>query len=40
MKGYFFKIMRNKVTLTITFAKLVMDVFLYNVATILAVFLR
>jgi len=40
MKEYFFKIMRNKVTLTITFAKLVIDVFLYNVATVLAVFLR
>jgi FlaA1/EpsC-like NDP-sugar epimerase len=40
MKEYFFKIIRNKVTLTITFAKLVIDVFLYNVATVLAVYLR
>ncbi len=40
MKEYFFKIMRNKVILTITFAKLLIDVFLYNVATVLAVFLR
>jgi len=40
MKSFFKKIIRNKVAFTITFAKLVIDVFLYNVATILAVFLR
>ena len=40
MRRVFGKILRNKLTVTITFAKLVIDVFLYNVATVLAVFLR
>jgi FlaA1/EpsC-like NDP-sugar epimerase len=40
LRRVFGKILRNKLTVTITFAKLVIDVFLYNVATVLAVFLR
>jgi len=40
LRSIFGKILRNKLTVTITFAKLVIDVFLYNVATVLAVFLR
>jgi FlaA1/EpsC-like NDP-sugar epimerase len=40
LRRIFGKILRNKLTVTITFAKIVIDVFLYNVATILAVFLR
>lgn len=40
MRRIFGKILRNKLTVTITFAKLVIDVFLYNIATVLAVFLR
>jgi FlaA1/EpsC-like NDP-sugar epimerase len=40
MKEYFSRIKRNKVTLIITFTKLLIDVFLYNVATVLGVFLR
>jgi len=40
LRKFFGKILRNKLTVTITFAKLVIDVFLYNVATVLGVFLR
>ena len=40
MRKLFEKVLRNKLTATITFAKLLIDVFLYNVATVLAVFLR
>ncbi len=40
MKKLTNKILRNKLTITITFAKLLIDVFLYNVATLLGVFLR
>ena len=40
MRKLFEKVLRNKLTVTITFAKLVIDVFLYNVATVLAVLLR
>jgi FlaA1/EpsC-like NDP-sugar epimerase len=40
LRRIFGKILRNKLTFAITFAKLVIDVFLYNVATVLAVFLR
>jgi len=40
LRSIFGKILRNKLTTTITFTKLVIDVFLYNVATVLAVFLR
>jgi len=34
------KILRNKLTVTITFAKLLIDVFLYNIATVLSILLR
>jgi len=40
LRSIFGKILRNKLVLAMTFAKLVIDVFLYNVATVLAVFLR
>lgn len=40
MRKLFEKVLRNKLTITITFAKLVIDVFLFNIATILSVLLR
>ncbi|MEF3245169.1 MAG: polysaccharide biosynthesis protein [Caldisericaceae bacterium] len=40
MRKLFEKILRNKLTITITFAKLIIDVFLYNVATVLSILLR
>jgi FlaA1/EpsC-like NDP-sugar epimerase len=40
MKSFFKKIIRNKATVTIAFAKLLIDAFLYNIAMVLAVFLR
>jgi len=40
LRKFFGKILRNKLTVTITFAKLFIDVLLYNVATVLSVLLR
>jgi FlaA1/EpsC-like NDP-sugar epimerase len=40
LRKFFEKIFRNKLTVTITVAKLLIDVLLYNVATVLSVLLR
>ncbi|MGC9125832.1 MAG: polysaccharide biosynthesis protein, partial [Caldisericaceae bacterium] len=40
MSNLFKKVLRNRITLLITFAKLILDVVLYNIATIVAVLLR
>jgi FlaA1/EpsC-like NDP-sugar epimerase len=40
LRKLFEKVLRNKLTATITFAKLLIDVLLYNVATVLSVLLR
>ena len=40
MRMLLWKILKNKLTITITFAKFLIDVFLYNIATVLAIFLR